>query len=492
MGMGMGMGMQQNDHQNVNYGIRTEAVNAGEGEKRDLLGWSMLEGSVVDGPEGTGGVVGVENLGMRNDQSVFNSPLPQPPVEKSDAQEKDVKIETTQAKEAEMAPAEDSVAGRWDFDQGMMQEKQSTCPPNTDHQSQQQQQQSADQNNNNVGCASVEESEGQSMEERWCAWEEEKQQAKEASSRQEHKQGVYFYRECQRNMAAEKGCTVVDGCGEFMPCSDEGGEGKDSATAGSLLCAACECHRSFHRRVLCDKDGFAIEGGEEGRPRQTYDCIAAIKSVANEVTLSVNQTVCAIQQHLVKGQGEVNFSANAPQPYQFEQSFNVASFLKNLDGLRKAAKSMMVTADCLTTLQCVKKEAALNAIKDGGNSDCSSSLLNQFKNGKYILSNNNTVNTNHNDGARTGRTNPLQLCESAFNERKEKRKRTRFSTEQITKLNDFAMEVGWTLAGLTKEDIDAVCENVGIEPTTLKYWLYNTRQKSKRRHQEEEISQSVS
>ncbi|KAL5221908.1 hypothetical protein ABZP36_026621 [Zizania latifolia] len=46
------------------------------------------------------------------------------------------------------------------------------------------------------------------------------------------------YHECLRNHAAAAGGHVVDGCGEFMPASTE----------DTLACAACGCHRSFHRR----------------------------------------------------------------------------------------------------------------------------------------------------------------------------------------------------------------------------------------------------
>ncbi|KAK8940325.1 ZF-HD homeobox protein [Platanthera guangdongensis] len=45
------------------------------------------------------------------------------------------------------------------------------------------------------------------------------------------------YRECLRNHAASLGGHVLDGCGEFMPCSPN-----------TMKCAACCCHRSFHRR----------------------------------------------------------------------------------------------------------------------------------------------------------------------------------------------------------------------------------------------------
>ncbi|XP_043723266.1 zinc-finger homeodomain protein 11-like [Telopea speciosissima] len=52
-----------------------------------------------------------------------------------------------------------------------------------------------------------------------------------------------IYKECQKNHAASLGGHALDGCGEFMP--------SPSATLTdptSLRCAACGCHRNFHRR----------------------------------------------------------------------------------------------------------------------------------------------------------------------------------------------------------------------------------------------------
>ncbi|CAG7883501.1 unnamed protein product [Brassica rapa] len=51
------------------------------------------------------------------------------------------------------------------------------------------------------------------------------------------------YEECQKNHAALTGGHVVDGCCEFMPGGEEG-------TSGALKCAACNCHRSFHRKEV--------------------------------------------------------------------------------------------------------------------------------------------------------------------------------------------------------------------------------------------------
>ncbi|XP_047061937.1 zinc-finger homeodomain protein 8-like isoform X2 [Lolium rigidum] len=53
------------------------------------------------------------------------------------------------------------------------------------------------------------------------------------------------YKECLRNHAAAMGGQAFDGCGEYMPASPD-----------SFKCAACGCHRSFHRRA-----GGGLGGG---------------------------------------------------------------------------------------------------------------------------------------------------------------------------------------------------------------------------------------
>ncbi|XP_073033241.1 zinc-finger homeodomain protein 2-like [Primulina eburnea] len=52
---------------------------------------------------------------------------------------------------------------------------------------------------------------------------------------------IFNYRECLKNHAASIGGNVTDGCGEFMPSGEEG-------TLEALKCAACNCHRNFHRK----------------------------------------------------------------------------------------------------------------------------------------------------------------------------------------------------------------------------------------------------
>ncbi|XP_051121031.1 zinc-finger homeodomain protein 9-like [Andrographis paniculata] len=54
---------------------------------------------------------------------------------------------------------------------------------------------------------------------------------------------VVTYKECLKNHAATIGGHAVDGCGEFMPSPNS-----NPAEPTTLKCAACGCHRNFHRR----------------------------------------------------------------------------------------------------------------------------------------------------------------------------------------------------------------------------------------------------
>lgn len=59
------------------------------------------------------------------------------------------------------------------------------------------------------------------------------------------------YGECLKNHAANVGGYALDGCREFMPCGEEG-------TNGQWTCAACGCHRDFHRAVVVAATGEVV------------------------------------------------------------------------------------------------------------------------------------------------------------------------------------------------------------------------------------------
>ncbi|KAL2551345.1 Zinc-finger homeodomain protein 2 [Forsythia ovata] len=59
------------------------------------------------------------------------------------------------------------------------------------------------------------------------------------------------YRECLKNHAVGIGGHSVDGCGEFMAAGAEG-------SMDALICAACNCHRNFHRKETEGSDAIGI------------------------------------------------------------------------------------------------------------------------------------------------------------------------------------------------------------------------------------------
>jgi ZF-HD class homeobox domain-containing protein len=61
--------------------------------------------------------------------------------------------------------------------------------------------------------------------------------------RQQQERAREVYRECMRNHAAKLGTYASDGCCEYSP---------DDAHPAAMLCAACGCHRNFHRKAFLD------------------------------------------------------------------------------------------------------------------------------------------------------------------------------------------------------------------------------------------------
>ncbi|KAG7029658.1 Zinc-finger homeodomain protein 1, partial [Cucurbita argyrosperma subsp. argyrosperma] len=60
--------------------------------------------------------------------------------------------------------------------------------------------------------------------------------------------GNIRYKECLKNHAIGIGGQAVDGCGEFLPAGEEG-------SIDALKCAACNCHRNFHRKETDSDQG---------------------------------------------------------------------------------------------------------------------------------------------------------------------------------------------------------------------------------------------
>lgn len=73
-----------------------------------------------------------------------------------------------------------------------------------------------------------------------------------ATTAQSHPRTKPRYRECLKNHAVGLGGHALDGCGEFLAAGAEG-------TLDGLKCAACSCHRNFHRKET--ESGAGGSGG---------------------------------------------------------------------------------------------------------------------------------------------------------------------------------------------------------------------------------------
>ncbi|XP_060180588.1 uncharacterized protein LOC132610297 [Lycium barbarum] len=111
------------------------------------------------------------------------------------------------------------------------------------------------------------------------------------------------YGECLKNHAASMGGHAVDGCGEFTP---NGGEG----TPGALKCAACKCHRNFHKKEIDDHRQMAGIGSHStfNQPRNN----SSSDDMHNQPLISLPTQ--QLQQYSSSPNSVVNSSQSYPQP----------------------------------------------------------------------------------------------------------------------------------------------------------------------------------
>lgn len=84
-----------------------------------------------------------------------------------------------------------------------------------------------------------------------------------APSNSRKNSGRMRYRECLKNHAVNIGGHAVDGCCEFMAAGEEG-------TIDALKCAACNCHRNFHRKEITDSSSPGAAAAAADHPNYLY------------------------------------------------------------------------------------------------------------------------------------------------------------------------------------------------------------------------------
>ncbi|KAF5183074.1 Zinc-finger homeodomain protein [Thalictrum thalictroides] len=223
------------------------------------------------------------------------------------------------------------------------------------------------------------------------------------------------YRECLKNHAASIGGHVVDGCGEFMPGGEEG-------TVESLKCAACECHRNFHRK---ESDGEAQSGANY------YYCYNPNSKANGSRSRILPPPLPA---------------PPIPQPIQQHQKFPI--------GLPTSPPSAAMM------------QPMMMAFGGGGGgsaaTDSSSEEMNMF-------------HTNAGPG-----TTPQP---SQYGSLSKKRFRTKFSKEQKDKMMEFAEKVGWRMQKQDEAAVQQFCAEVGVKRQVLKVWMHNNKHSMKKKEE---------
>ncbi|KAA8531887.1 hypothetical protein F0562_006396 [Nyssa sinensis] len=219
------------------------------------------------------------------------------------------------------------------------------------------------------------------------------------------------YRECLKNHAASMGAHVVDGCGEFMPSGEEG-------TPESLICAACDCHRNFHRREV------------EGEPQ----------SAANYYNYTYNPSRNSSQRATIHPtQAPLSLP---PPPHQHH---------KYSHGYPRG----LPTSPPIGPFQPVMMAFGGNG---GALAESSSEDLNMF----------------HSNAAAHPTAQPSSLLSK-------KRFRTKFTQEQKDRMQEFAEKLEWKIQKQDEQEMQQFCCEVGVKRQAFKVWMHNNKQAMKKK-----------
>lgn len=219
------------------------------------------------------------------------------------------------------------------------------------------------------------------------------------------------YRECLKNHAASMGGHVVDGCGEFMPSGEEG-------TPQSLRCAACDCHRNFHRKE------------NEGE-------LLPLMNVPTYYTQQPPNKSSNGQNRILSP----HFPTPAAPPPPLHHHHHHTRFSGGM------FPPMMV--------------AFGGGGGGGAAAESSSEDLNMYQYEMNVVGGQGTVQP---------------LLSSA-----KKRFRTKFNQQQKDRMMEFAEKLGWRIQKHDEQEVQQFCNQVGVKRQVFKVWMHNNKQAMKKK-----------
>lgn len=242
-----------------------------------------------------------------------------------------------------------------------------------------------------------------------------------------------LYKECLKNHAAATGGHVLDGCGEFMPSVGE--EGSQAA----LQCAACDCHRNFHRKEIEGESHshHVLDSNYNYYINPNYKDSARRSSIS---TLQLSATHEVQQPHVV----------HHPHPLPFHHHH-----LHHSD--RYYHHNIVGGGIPPPTIMTFGGRGGTGTVAESSSED-----LNLFQ-------------SNYNIGHGS--------VQQAFGSSK-KRFRTKFSQDQKDRMMEFADKLGWRIQKHDDQEVQQFCSQVGVKRQVFKVWMHNNKQAMKKNKEE--------
>ncbi|XP_019433689.1 PREDICTED: zinc-finger homeodomain protein 9-like isoform X2 [Lupinus angustifolius] len=227
------------------------------------------------------------------------------------------------------------------------------------------------------------------------------------------------YKECLKNHAASIGGHAIDGCGEFMASSTA-----IPTDPRSLICAACGCHRNFHRR-----------DPQEPQPPPPPTFLTCFYSTTPS---SVTPTA-------------------PPPPPQLPHRAMSQSTSPSLSSSPSHSPSpMSSTPSSPPPLSHVPPSsyAAPHMLLALGNNNNAYSIDYQ--------------NRNFHSSSLVLKTETISLSGR-------KRYRTKFSLEQKEKMFRFSEKLGWRMQKGDDRSVQEFCSEIGVARGVFKVWMHNNK-----------------
>ncbi|KAL9664655.1 hypothetical protein QQ045_020060 [Rhodiola kirilowii] len=249
------------------------------------------------------------------------------------------------------------------------------------------------------------------------------------------------YKECLKNHAASLGGHALDGCGEFMP--------EQLTDPGLMKCAACGCHRNFHRQDTAERrrdppHPSSIIPSTVGITPPHFSLLP--RRFASSPSTSPSPSPSPPRQ--------LNPPPPPPPPLP-----SAAVFLQQYS----PGPHMLM---------------ALSTGK-GGASPPPSDQINHHHRKKTTTESSPTrhikISDHHHHQTRRNQ-NPNPNNKNNNNSAiKRKRFRSKFSGEQKEKMRRFSEGLNWRIQRSDEKLVSDFCEDVGVSKTVLKVWMHNNK-----------------